>query len=70
MGKRTKMLKALKPNGEDFCSDRANKRVSSRVHLRALEASLGKQRRLTGTLKLNISSKSHFASPPLKRSIA
>ena len=62
-------MKALKASGEDLCNDRANERVASRVSHRALEASLGKQRRLTGTLKFEISSKSRFSSPPVERII-
>ena len=69
MGKRTKMLKAMKASGEDICNDRASERVSSRVSLRAPEASLGNQRRLIGMLKLEISSKSRFSSPLVERNI-
>ncbi len=65
IGKRTNMLKALKARVEDLCKESANERVSSNVSLKALEASLRKQRRLTGALKLEISSKSHFSSPQL-----
>ena len=50
LGKRTKRVKALNARGEDLWRDKANKRVSSRTFLKAREASLGNQRRLTGTL--------------------
>ncbi len=63
------MFKALNASGEDLCSDRANERVSSKVSLRAPGASLVKQRRLTGTLKLDIFYRSQFSSPPIERSI-
>ena len=62
LGKRTKRAKALKARGEDLWSPKAIERVSSRASLIALEASLGKQRRFTGTLKLEISCRSEFSS--------
>ena len=63
------MLKALKASGDDLCKESANERISSIVSLRAMKASLGKQWRLTGTLKFEISSKSHFSSPPVEWSM-
>jgi hypothetical protein len=69
MGKRTNKLKALKANGEELCKESGNERVSFRVSIRAPEASLGKQRRLTGTMKFEISCKSHFSSVAVEWSI-
>ena len=69
MGKRKKILKALKARGENLCKESANERVSSRVFFRVMETSLGKPRRLTGTLKLEISSKSYFSSPQVESSM-
>jgi hypothetical protein len=58
-----KRAKALKARGEDLWRDRASERVSYRASLRALEASLGKQRRFTDMLKLEISFRSQLSSP-------
>ena len=48
--KRKKSEMALQERGEDSWRDRARERVSSKASLKALEASLGKQRRLTGNV--------------------
>jgi hypothetical protein len=69
LGKRTNKLKALNARGGDLYKESANERVSSRISLKATEASLGKPRNLTGALKLEISFKSHFSSPPVEWSI-
>jgi hypothetical protein len=54
---------ALKAIGEFMWRDRAKERVQSKASRRADDASLGKERRFTGTLKLEISVRSHFFSP-------
>jgi hypothetical protein len=64
LGKTTKVAKALKARGEDLWRVRAINRVLSMASLRALESSLGKQRRFTCTLKLEISCRCQFSSPP------
>ena len=63
LGKMTKRAKALRARGEDLWRDMDSERVSSRASLRALEASLGEQRRFTGTLKLENSCSNQFSSP-------
>ncbi len=66
LGKSTTKENAVKARGEELCRDRARERVSSKASLGSFEASFAKQRRRTGTLKLEISSSSHFFSPPLR----
>ena len=55
---------ALKANGESLCKDRARERIASRVSLKTIGASFGNNRRLTGTLNIEMSDSSHLSSPP------
>ncbi len=55
LGKRTKRADALKERGEVLWRERAKERVISSASRFASEASLGKDRRFTGTLKEVIS---------------
>ena len=50
LGNNTKREYAAKARGEVLLSDRARDSVFSRAFLRLTDASLGKQRRFTGTL--------------------
>ena len=64
MGKRTNKAAALKARGEVLWRERAKERVTSIASLKVSEASLGKERRFTGTLKEEISLRSQQSSPP------
>jgi hypothetical protein len=55
LGNKTKRADALKARGDDLLRVRAKDRVTSNASRRASEASLGKDLRLTGTLKEEIS---------------
>ncbi len=63
LGKSTSKAWALKDSGESLCKDRASVKVTSRVSLRTAFDSFGNARRLTGTLKLEISWRSQLSSP-------
>ena len=52
----------MNARGEDLWRELARERTSSRASLKVVEASVGKQRHLTGTLKREISLSSHFSS--------
>jgi len=51
-------------SGEPLCRDRARERIASRVSLKTIAASFGNNRRLTGSLNIEISASSHLFSPP------
>ena len=55
LGKSTKRAAALKARGESLCVEVARERVTSNVSRRSWFACFGKARRLTGTLKKEIS---------------
>ena len=55
MEKRTKRAEALKDRGEVLWKEKAKERVISSASLKASEASLRKDRRFTGTFKVEIS---------------
>ena len=61
--KRANKAAALKAKGEVLWRERAKERVTSKASLKASEASLGNERRFTGTLNEEISWRSHQSSP-------
>ena len=64
LGKRMNKEYALKDNEEFLWSERARERMMSKVSRIKIEASFGKTLLFTGTLKSEISFRSHSSSPP------
>jgi hypothetical protein len=60
---------ALEAKGEFLWRDKARERIQSRVSRSADEASLGKERRFTGTLNSEISDRSQVSPPSGERRI-